>query len=101
MEKCQYIKTIKQHDNHTFIIEWGDDLIHHYRLSDLQRCCPCANCTDEFTGMPLLDPNTVRDDVRAVKIKSIGRYGLQIQFTSGCSTGIYSFDQLRKMEETK
>lgn len=99
MEISQSIKTISQYDNHTFVIEWGDSVVHHYRLCDLQRCCPCANCTDEFTGQPLLDPKTVSDDVRAVRIKSVGRYGLQIQFTSGCSTGIYSFSQLRQMKE--
>jgi DUF971 family protein len=100
METFQAIKAINQCDNHTFMIEWADGVIQRYRLCDIQRCCPCANCTDEFTGMPLLDPNTVKDDVRAVKIKSIGKYGLQIQFTSGCSTGIYSFDQLRQMKGT-
>ena len=65
---------------------------------DLQRVCPCANCRDELTGQRLADPNMVAQTVRAVTIQSVGRYGLKIHFTSGCSTGIYSFDQLRLME---
>lgn len=92
-----YILNIWQKDNYTFTIEWNDETQQDFRLCDLQRTCPCANCIDENTGKPLVDPKTVQDQVSAVAIRSVGRYGLQIQFTSGCSTGIYSFDRLRAM----
>lgn len=91
------LRSIKQTDNHTFTIEWSDGSVCNYRLSDLQKRCPCANCTDEYTGKRLLDENLVKSDVRAVRITSVGRYALRIQYTSGCSTGIYSFDMLYKM----
>lgn len=94
-----FIKKIWQQDNYRFSIEWNDETIQHFRLCDVQRQCPCAHCTDEMTGKPLLDPRTVPDDVRAISIRNVGRYGLRIQFTSGCSTGIYSFDRLKKMKE--
>jgi DUF971 family protein len=90
------VRKITQKDNHRFTIEWSDGKICDYMLSDLQRQCPCAKCTDEFSGQRLLDPGSVKDDVRAAHIKSVGRYALKIQFTSGCTTGIYSFDMLRK-----
>ncbi len=92
------IRTIRQKDNYTFSIQWTDGLEQSFRLSELQRKCPCARCIDENTGQPILDPRTVKDDVRAVRIRSVGRYALQIQFTSGCSTGIYSFDRLRHLK---
>lgn len=101
MKNSHYIKDIQQCDNHSFSVEWSDGLMRRYRLSDLQRCCPCAKCTDEFTGKPLVDPKSINQDVRAIKIKSVGKYGLQIQFTEGCSMGIYSFEHLRNMEEIK
>lgn len=90
------IKQIQQKDNHTFSILWSDGLEQDIRLSNLQRQCPCANCMDEKTGERLLNLNAVKDDVKAISIKSVGRYALQVQFTSGCSTGIYSFEILRQ-----
>ncbi len=93
-----FVRQIWQKNNDTFSIEWNDGHIQNFRLCDLQRQCPCAHCTDEITGKRLVDPKTVPHDVRAVVIRSVGRYGLRIQFTSGCSTGIYSFDRLRNMK---
>ncbi len=92
-----FICRIWQKDNHIFSIEWSDGQIQDFRLSEVQRNCPCAHCTDELTGKRLLDPQIVSENVKAIAIRSVGRYGLQIQFSSGCSMGIYSFDQLRKM----
>lgn len=91
------IRNILQKDNHTFTIEWSDGLIHDYRLSDLQRYCPCANCNDEITGKHRIDKTSLRIDVRAIRITNVGHYALRVQFTSGCSTGIYSFDMLREL----
>lgn len=91
------VRSISQKDNHTFTIVWSDGKSCDYRLSDLQKCCPCANCIDEATGQRLLNESTVKSDVKAVRIANVGRYALRIHFTSGCSTGIYSFDLLRSM----
>lgn len=89
------LKTINQIDNHTFAIEWSDGVVMQYRLSELQKKCPCANCVDENTGKRLLNEALLKEDVRAISISSVGRYALRIQFTSGCTQGIFSFDTLR------
>jgi DUF971 family protein len=91
------IKTIKQIDNHSFKIEWSDGIANNYKLSDLQRLCPCAGCVDEESGRRLKPAQAIDDSVRAINIQSVGRYALKIRFTSGCSTGIYSFQMLRDM----
>lgn len=91
------VSSIKQKDNHTFSIVWSDGAVKDYRLSELQKRCPCANCVDESTGKRILNDANVNADVRAVKIVSIGRYALRIQFTSGCSTGIYGYDMLYQL----
>lgn len=93
-----FISQIWQKNHNTFSIQWNDEMIQDFRLCDLQRNCPCAHCTDEITGKSLIDPKTVSDNVKAIVIRNVGRYGIRIQFTSGCSTGIYSFDRLRKMQ---
>jgi DUF971 family protein len=91
------IHNIWQKDNETFCIEWNDGIASSYRLSALQSQCPCAACVDEKTGQRLAGVTKIREDVRAVKISSVGRYALRIQFTQGCSNGIFSFDMLRNL----
>lgn len=90
------IYQIEQKDSHTFSILWNDGEVIDYRLSDLQRCCPCARCTDEATGKRLVDGCSINDELKAKRIVNVGRYALRIEFMQGCSLGIYSFDMLRK-----
>lgn len=89
------IKQIKQIDNHHFHIEWNDGTSGSYHLADLQKRCPCAGCVDEMTGKRKATAPEVLVDVRAKIIKNVGRYALKIEFTSGCSAGIYEFTMLR------
>lgn len=98
MNSSLFIRQIWQKDNYTFSIQWNDGSIQDFRLCDLQKQCPCAHCSDEITGQRLLDAQLIPDHVQALVIRNVGRYGLRIQFTSGCSTGIYSFDRLRNMK---
>jgi len=98
IRRAIFIRTIRQKDHYWFTIEWSDDRISHYRLSELQRHCPCARCRDEKTGKPLIDPSKIVDDVGASRIVSVGNYALQIFFTKGCSKGIYPFWLLRQMK---
>jgi ATP-binding protein involved in chromosome partitioning len=94
--KAAYVSKIYQKDAYTFTIEWSDGRINHYRLSELQKQCPCAACVDEVTGKRLISKQEVDAFVQASRIINVGRYALRIEFTSGCSKGIYSFDELRK-----
>jgi DUF971 family protein len=89
------IYNIWQKDRYTFCIEWSDGQLSEYRLSDLQKRCPCAGCSDEQTGQRLASAPQVDDEVRAKRLVNVGRYALRIEFTTGCSSGIYSFDRLR------
>lgn len=93
------IKSICQKDNQRFAIEWSDGKIVCYRLSDLQKKCPCANCYDPSTGMQICKETQLDENVRALKIENVGRYALRIQYASGCSKGIYSFAMLRVLEK--
>ena len=89
------IHAIKQLDNHTFQIDWIDGTVSQYRLSELQKNCPCASCVDETTGRRIKPAQSINENVQADNIQSVGRYALKIRYTSGCSTGIYSLEMLR------
>jgi DUF971 family protein len=58
--------------------------------------CPCAGCVEEGTGRKLLDPATIPADIRIQDLKAVGNYAIQIFWSDGHSTGIYSWDTLRR-----
>lgn len=62
------------------------------RLRDL---CPCAGCVEEGTGRKILDPATIPADIRPDQIVAVGNYAIQITWSDGHSTGIYSWQTLR------
>lgn len=93
------VRRIEQIDPHTLGIEWSDGRKSRWRLSHLRRNCPCASCIDEWTGAAKLRPDEVSDDIQATGIDSVGRYALAIKFTDGHSSGIYSFDVLRRLDQ--
>ena len=95
--RAAFVRSIQQKDDHVFTIEWTDGMLADYRLSELQKRCPCASCVDESTGKRILDRDSIDDNVRAKRVKSVGRYALRVDFTSGCSNGIFGFDLLRIM----
>ena len=78
------------------MVEW--DREGHRALFDartLRLACPCAECVEEMSGRPLLDPARVPQDIRPLNLALVGAYGLKIQWSDGHSTGIYTFDRLR------
>ena len=62
------------------------------RLRDL---CPCAGCVEEGTGRKLLDPATIPPDIRPLEIAPVGSYAIQIRWSDGHNTGLYSWRTLR------
>lgn len=56
----------------------------------LQRSCPCAHCQGK---------GVAQEDVQIRSVAPAGRYGLCVDFSSGCSSGIYSFHYLERIKE--
>ncbi|MFH1681569.1 MAG: DUF971 domain-containing protein, partial [Candidatus Eisenbacteria bacterium] len=65
----------------------------------LRRACPCASCVDESSGKRTLDPLSVLDTVRPVRIEPVGRYAIRILWSDHHDTGIYSFEYLRSLAD--
>ncbi len=85
------IREISQLTNYDFQIIWSDGSVHVFRLSDLQKRCPCARCQERKEEI------ASNWDVRARKISSVGNYAIRIDFTEGCSRGIFTFHFLRNL----
>lgn len=88
-------------------VTWSDGHASHFDFLYLRDLCPCAMCDDERrkqedvrarTGgfsapaLPMFKPR-----VTARGAKPIGNYALQIEFSDGHTTGIYSYGYLRSI----
>jgi DUF971 family protein len=80
-----------------FKIGWGDAHQSVYPARHLRLRCPCAGCRDEWTGRPLLDAATVPADLGLKDARLVGNYAIQFVYTDGHTTGIYTFEYLRKI----
>ena len=90
-------KQILQHGPRELAIEWADGVKSIYDVRELRLACGCASCVDEWTGEGRLDPNSVPQDVTPLRIESVGRYAIQIEWSDGHSSGIYPFRRLREL----
>ena len=82
-------------------ITWSDGHTSRYDFPYLRDHCPCALCNDErekktklgaSSALPMFKPR-----VRAKSATAVGNYAIQIEFTDGHATGIFSFDHLREI----
>lgn len=78
----------------TLVIDWKSGARTEHRVRALRLACRCAQCVDEWTNDPLLDPASVPADVRPLRIEPVGLYGLQFEWSDGHGTGIYTFETL-------
>jgi ATP-binding protein involved in chromosome partitioning len=90
---------IGQRDAQTLAIEWADGETSLIDVRALRLACGCARCIDEWSGQPLLAPDSVPEDVAPQAIQSVGRYAIQIQWSDGHDTGIYPFERLRALSD--
>jgi ATP-binding protein involved in chromosome partitioning len=76
-------------------IRWPDGHETVYPARTLRLACRCAACVEETSGKPLLEAASVPETIRAQRIELVGQYAIQIGWTDGHETGIYSFRFLR------
>lgn len=76
-------------------LEYPDGRIVEIVPSDLRKACRCAACIDEMTGAPLLDPNSVPDDIFPQKVEPVGNYAVSIHWSDD-HRSIYPYESLIK-----
>ncbi len=81
-------------NEHDVKIRWTDGQEVVYPARFLRFHCPCAMCQDEMTGERRLQENSLPKDVHPSSIYPIGHYAIQIYFSDGHSTGIYTWERL-------
>lgn len=81
--------------NKAFRITWSDGHRSTYSWKALRLSCPCAHCRGEWPAHRGLDPASIPDDIRAMRIDRIGAYALQFTWWGGHNTGFHPFPLLR------
>lgn len=89
-------QSMAQAGSRELAITWNDGHQSVYPVRLLRLNCRCANCVEEMSGRPMLDPANVAEDVEPTVINPVGRYAIHIAWSDGHSTGLYGFEYLRK-----
>ena len=80
-----------------FGIAWSDGHQGVYPIRYLRLHCPCAACTDEWTGELKLKPDDVPMLIMPKDIEPVGHYALRLIWSDGHDTGLYAFGKLRQL----
>ena len=86
-------------------ITWSDGHTSRYDFPYLREHCPCALCNDEREKKETLGAGSgsaavlpmFKPRVKAKSATAVGNYAIQIEFTDGHATGIFSFEHLREI----
>jgi DUF971 family protein len=92
-----------QHVGEELAIKWDDGAESFITLETMRRACPCAGCKGEMDIMGNVYKNPDKPyGPRAfalTRIGNVGGYGIQPVWGDGHSTGIYSFEYLRRVAD--
>jgi DUF971 family protein len=82
-------------------VKWDDGGEDFIPLEKLRRYCPCAGCKGEvdIMGNVYKNPEAALTSkaFELVRIEMVGGYAVQPVWADGHSTGIYSFDYLKRV----
>ncbi len=81
-------------DDHQIVLKWTEEHETAIPSRTLRLGCHCAQCRNEMTGEPVLDPETVPEDVKPMTIELVGAYGFRVDWSDGHGTGIYTYESL-------
>ena len=87
-------------------IDWRDGHHSEYPLGLLRDECPCATCTGahgtrpektSYSQPPANPFQMYQAKLRILNVEQVGHYAVQIQWSDGHGSGIYSFDHFRRI----
>lgn len=82
-------------------IRWDDGGESFVRLEALRRACPCAGCKGEMDILGNVYKNPDKpltpQAIQLQRVTQVGGYAIQPVWGDGHSSGIFSFDYLRRV----
>jgi DUF971 family protein len=84
-------------------IQWNDTTESYVDLQFLRRTCPCAACGGEPDVLGNISRPNVNYSEKSFELAGfdfVGGYAVQPRWRDGHSTGIYSFQYLRRLSQS-
>jgi len=69
----------------------------HVANKALRVSCQCALCVNEFTGQPMLNPDSIPEDIKVESVAPLGNYAVGIVWSDGHSSGIFSWEHIKRI----
>ena len=77
-------------------VDWADGHRSDYSFELLRVECPCAACKGHSPAEAKII--TGKENIGITAVEPVGNYAIKLFFDDGHSTGIYSWDWLRRMD---
>ena len=82
-----------KNDERLVEVDWADGATTRVPITRLRGYCPCAGCQGHGGALQYID----NDAHGIVGAEPVGRYAILFKFSDGHDTGIYRWEQLRKL----
>ncbi|HEY0983091.1 MULTISPECIES: DUF971 domain-containing protein [unclassified Schlesneria] len=91
----QSLRALK--DAGVFEITWADGRVYRPPFKLVRFECPCAQCVDEITGVRLLRPESIPDDIHPIELGFSGNYALKVVWSDQHGSGLFTWDRLHRI----
>ena len=81
-------------------LTWDAEGVVRLPYRSLRAECPCASCHNEWTGERILDPATIRADLKLEGMEPVGNYAVRLGWNDGHSSGLYTWETLRRLSQS-
>ncbi len=79
---------------------WEEAVVERLPYKHLRANCPCASCRDEWTGERILDPATIRADLKLEEMEAVGNYAVRLVWNDGHGSGLFTWENLKGLAGT-
>ncbi len=96
-ERCQPLEIRPLLQSRVMEIDWDDGHRSSLSFTLLRVECPCAECKGHTPDQARVIEG--KEDVTLMDIQPVGNYAVQLHFSDGHGTGIYTWEYLRRLDE--
>lgn len=99
--KTKPLKIQRLAESQTLRIEWADGHVCEMAYDYLRRACPCASCNhsrqEAEKGLRVVSEEAPSGLLQVDEISLVGTYAVNLGWSDGHDTGIYTFRFLREL----
>ncbi len=96
--------SLEKADDHQLVIRWSDGVEQKLRYRTIRNACPCATCMEKRMAvdepvkgeLKVLAPAETMP-LEILSMRPVGNYAYNIQFNDGHSSGIFTYEILRRL----